>query len=143
METKHGSIRKDLCAFFDYYDANPELFLWVYAMDYFVCHDSHNLGREESLSKYRNSVVNLVLRRFLKWYGVPSICKLAIGGMFDEIQRQSKAAQGRTDCYLTVFSAHDVTLLPFIVALRTYEDQDIDTLEYDDVWPTYACAGKG
>ena len=135
-------MRSELCSELDYYEANPRSFLWVYAMDYFICHEAHGLEVKSSLSRHRQNVVNLVARRFLKWYSVPSICKLAIGELFEEIQRQSQEAQARRDCHLAVFSAHDVTLLPFMVALRKYEGRNVDSLQYSDLWPSYATTRK-
>mmetsp|Transcript_912 Transcript_912/g.1351 ORF Transcript_912/g.1351 Transcript_912/m.1351 type:complete len:393 (+) Transcript_912:127-1305(+) len=148
QEEKHQHIRESICKHLPFYNANPEKFLWVYSGDYYVCHDSHDRELHEELEDYRDNVLNHVAWRFLRWYHNEKVGQLAIGDFASAVKYIFEAENGNSigadvlpESHLMkkffVFSAHDVTLLPFMVSLGIFSNYETGTSDFDKVWPEY------
>eukprot|EP00511_Aplanochytrium_stocchinoi_P006726 CAMPEP_0204839614 /NCGR_PEP_ID=MMETSP1346-20131115/34914_1 /ASSEMBLY_ACC=CAM_ASM_000771 /TAXON_ID=215587 /ORGANISM="Aplanochytrium stocchinoi, Strain GSBS06" /LENGTH=322 /DNA_ID=CAMNT_0051976485 /DNA_START=113 /DNA_END=1081 /DNA_ORIENTATION=- len=146
QEGEHQEIRNSLCAHLPYFREYPGKFLWVYSGDYYVCNESHDHSLHDDLTLHRDRVLNLVAWRYLRWYNNDEIGKLAIGDFADNIRKifDHTSKQDITECppeilnkRFSIFSAHDVTLLPFMVALGAFKNHEAEVLEFDKVWPEY------
>mmetsp|Transcript_16408 Transcript_16408/g.28456 ORF Transcript_16408/g.28456 Transcript_16408/m.28456 type:complete len:377 (-) Transcript_16408:231-1361(-) len=131
-EREHADIKQTLISELPHYKEDPKRFFWVYACDYFICRETHNLPIPENLKQCRSGTLNHTLKRFLKWYNVPSLCDLAAG---DLIRKIKSHMQTNDDSFLTVYSAHDITVLPVLCALEARKA--LLSPVYEEHWPLY------
>ena len=108
-------------------------FLWVRALDFYICRRSHNVDffipdlNDEFIEQ---RVIDHVAWRFHSWYKNNEVRALAVGALSTEISRVL-ADQQMKGIYL--YSAHDVTLMPLLALLD--EGYLLNESTHANCWP--------
>lgn len=130
-ESQMRPLRQKLEAALPFLSAPGNEFAWMYAADYFTCRSAHALPLAPGLgAEDAATAIGQLQWRFGRWYDSRPVRAHATGPLLTEItHRMNCLLQGRADHRLSLYSGHDVTLLPLLHALSGTADHD---------WPDYA-----
>lgn len=127
----HAHVRAELESVLPYFqesaDASPghdegqaPRFMWIRAGDYYMAYENHGLTpRAAALARV---TLDFLEWRFRRAFAEPEVRHLATGGLLAALAANVRAAAGmvpsnHTAPHVALFSGHDTTLMPLVIAL--------------------------
>jgi hypothetical protein len=131
-------VKDKLVGEIELFAADPSIFKWINAADYFACAESHgDMVGKDLQGEVEAAVWQHLHWKFFQWYSNPELLRVATGPLMAEMNFQIEEAMSATGGdddappKLCLYSGHDVSILMLHHALKspTYTQT---------WWPAYA-----